>query len=271
MKIVETESIALKNYSLGEADKIILFLTKESGVLRLTVRGAKRLRNRFGGRIEPFTVANIVYGQKEEAELGRLISSEIVESFFYLARDLRVLNALAYFAEILTAITPPHEPNEKLYRMMRACLAAIAEIERQNCADLAAKLFLIVAYFEIWLLRLAGFLPDFRVCSKCRRSIRDRDVYFAALDAQVVCVECANSKRGEILNSDLKKFLRAALVLPPLEFVGVAENLSIENQMIEAITHRLLGRLLDYQPDYWSAVKVVQNSGEALETANAKR
>ena len=87
MKIIETESIALKSYSLGEADKIILFLTSQSGLVRLTVRGAKRLRNRFGGRLEPFTVARIAYGQKEESELGRLLEIETVESYFHLARD----------------------------------------------------------------------------------------------------------------------------------------------------------------------------------------
>lgn len=266
MKIIETEGIALKNYSLGEADKIILFLTDQSGLVRLTVRGAKRLRNRFGGRLEPFTVARLAYGQKEESELGRLLEIETVESYFHLARDLKIAHALAYFAEILIRITPPHEPNEKLYRMLRACLDAIAQtvgapLPNDNSAAGGSPpadsqtLSLLVAYYEIWLLRLAGFFPDFRRCAGCRRSIADRTVYFGTLDARLECADCARAtgnRHAAAVDSNLKTLMRAALALPPLDFARTAARFGVEIGQVENITHRLLYKLLEYQPDYWT-------------------
>ncbi len=121
MKVIETEAIVLKNYSLAEADKIVLCLTREAGMVRLSVRGAKRLRSRFCGRLEPFTVAELVYGQKEETELGSLFQAEVIISHFHLAGRLNALGALSYLTEILVAITPPSEPNETLFRMVRTC------------------------------------------------------------------------------------------------------------------------------------------------------
>ena len=56
MPLIETESIILKTYNLAEADKIVLFLTRDHGVLRGVAKGAKRLKSRFGSGLEPFSI-----------------------------------------------------------------------------------------------------------------------------------------------------------------------------------------------------------------------
>lgn len=248
MKIIETEAIILKSISLAEADKIVSCLTRQAGLVRLSVRGARRLKSRFSGRLEPFTIAEITYGQKEDSELGKLFQAEIVESYFPLAKRLNVLNAMSYLSEILTAITPAQESNDKLYRMARACLAAVNEVNR----DLPAVRFL-VAYFELWLLRLAGFLPDFQSCSNCRRKITQNPVYYISTEARLLCSVCAAKHRlSQALPADLHKVLRAALVLPPQKFVETAKKINVQQEAIEEITHRLLRKILEYDPQYWS-------------------
>lgn len=249
MKIVETEAIVLKSYSLAEADKIVLCLTRQEGFVKLSVRGAKRLKSRFSGSLEPFTIADIIYSQKEETELGRLTQAEVSESYFHLATRLNVLNSLSYLAEILAVTTPPHEPNEKLYRMVRACLAAVGTVKD----DLNA-VRLVVSYFETWLLRLGGFLPDFRSCVNCRRDIADKPVFYRAVEARLICVDCAgNDRRGVTLSPRLHKVLRTALSVPPLKFVAAAQLLEIGSEDLESVTHRLLIKLLEYEPRYWTA------------------
>lgn len=256
MKVIESEAIILKNFSLAEADKIILCLAQKAGLVRLSVRGAKRLKSRFGGQLEPFTIAAIIYGQKEETELGRLFQAEISASHFHLSANLNVLNALSYLSEILIAITPAQEPNETLYRMVRACLLAINEAR----GDLA-EVRLIVTYFELWLLRLAGFLPDFRVCSKCQSSILNTRVYYFADEFKLVCQSCANqNSKNELMPQPLLKALRAALVMPPLKFAAQAKKMEISHFSLEPITHRLLRRTLDYLPHYWSSDYYLENN-----------
>ncbi len=72
MGLVETEGLVLKSYSLAEADKIVVLLTQNEGLVRGVAKGAKRLKSRFGGGLEPFSVVQISYFQKEERELVSL-------------------------------------------------------------------------------------------------------------------------------------------------------------------------------------------------------
>lgn len=267
MKIVETEAIVLKTQSLAEADKIIVCLTRKAGVVRLSVRGAKRLKSRFSGSLEPFTVADIIYTLKEEQELGRLSQSEVVESYFHLAARLNILNSLSYFAELLVAMSPPQEPNEKLYRMVKASLEAVGALQN----DLSA-VRRVVSYFEIWLLRLSGFLPDFQTCVRCHTKIKekkDKTVYYRPVEARLICVDCAdeNDLRGQPLAPRLYQLLRAAIVSPPLKFAELAAQLSVGQDDLEAILHRLLRKILEYEPHYWRHDFEIEDASASVQQA----
>ena len=61
MALIETEALVLKSYALGEADKIIVCLTRTEGLIRGVAKGAKRLKSRFGSSLEPFTVIDLDY------------------------------------------------------------------------------------------------------------------------------------------------------------------------------------------------------------------
>lgn len=247
MNLIETEGIILKTYALGEADKIILLLTKENGLRRLTVRGARKLKSRFTGSFEPYTIVNLIYGQKDDSELGKVFQASVLESHFHLAQQLEVQVALAYLSELLIAATPMHEPHETLYRMWRACLLAVEDVRNDLDAVKA-----VVLYFEIWLLRLSGFLPSLKSCGQCRASFKRGEMYFQAANSQFVCEACASHSRWkEILISPFASQLEKALVAPPLEFVKI-NNLTIDaRSTLQKLTRILLRKLVDYEPAYW--------------------
>jgi len=69
MALIETESIILKSYNLAEADKIVVFLSEDHGMIRGVAKGAKRLKSKFGSGLEPFSIVRITYKQKESVEL----------------------------------------------------------------------------------------------------------------------------------------------------------------------------------------------------------
>ncbi len=82
MGLVETEGLILKSYNLGDADKIIVLLTQSEGLVRGVAKGAKRLKSRFGGTLEPFSIIDLTYFQKEERELVSIRQIELVTSYF---------------------------------------------------------------------------------------------------------------------------------------------------------------------------------------------
>ena len=61
MALIETESIILKSYNLAEADKIVVFLSEDHGMIRGVAKGAKRLKSKFGSGLEPFSIVRITY------------------------------------------------------------------------------------------------------------------------------------------------------------------------------------------------------------------
>lgn len=107
MAIIETDGLILKTYSLAEADKIGLILTPEHGLVRGVAKGAKRLKSRFGGGLEPFSIVSLSYFQKEERELVSIKSIELKKSFFDKASDPLFLQKFGYLAELLVEFAPP--------------------------------------------------------------------------------------------------------------------------------------------------------------------
>ena len=101
MGLVDTEALVLRSYNLAEADKIVVCLARSSGMIRAVARGARRLRNRFGAALEPFTILRITYYEKENRELVTLSHAEIVRSHFNLSQSADIVAALAYLSELL--------------------------------------------------------------------------------------------------------------------------------------------------------------------------
>ena len=58
MALSETEALVLRTYNLAEADKIVVCLTRENGVIRGVAKGCRKLKNRFGAALEPFTLCS---------------------------------------------------------------------------------------------------------------------------------------------------------------------------------------------------------------------
>src|SRR5215210_893216 len=101
MSLFETEGVILKTYSLSEADKIVLFFTEKYGLVRGVAKGAKRLKSRFGGSLEPFTIVQISYFQKEERELVSIGQIELVKSYFEVVCEPQTLQKFSYLVDLI--------------------------------------------------------------------------------------------------------------------------------------------------------------------------
>src|SRR5438034_1959122 len=159
MALVETEALVLRTYNLAEADKIVVCLSRASGLVRGVAKGCRRLKNRFGAALEPFTLINLNYYQKENQELVSIRQAEILRSNFNLLSDPVTLSGLAYMGDLVVDFSPPYQANDNLFRMVKACVEAGSGFPE----DLQA----VLRYFEVWLLRLEGFLPDVKRCAEC--------------------------------------------------------------------------------------------------------
>src|SRR5947209_20590950 len=113
MPLIETESLVLKSYNLAEADRIVVLLTRDHGVVRAVAKGAKRLKSRFGSGLEPFSEVRIEYFHKDNQELVSLQRADLVRSNFEVASSPEFLQKFSYLSDLVVSLMPPQDPNEK--------------------------------------------------------------------------------------------------------------------------------------------------------------
>ena len=169
MPLHETDAFVLRTFSIKEADKICVFFTREAGKLRGVAHGARRLKSRFGASLEPFTEVSLVYFQKENKELVSISNCEIINSQFVEGMSSEMLGVMHYLAELVIEFVPDHEPNERVYRLVNATLESLRRIGATDAKERNEKLTAIVRYFEIWMLKLAGFFPTGKIAGPAKR------------------------------------------------------------------------------------------------------
>lgn len=234
MPLVETEAIILKSYNLAEADRIVVFLSRHEGVVRGVAKGAKRLKSKFGSSLEPFSIVKIEYFIKESSELVAIQKVELTRSSFAAASDPEFLQVFSYLAEILIIFSPPHDPNETLYRMVTACIESGA-----NSRDGLAA---IAVYFETWLMRLSGFLPDWSSCDACGRKLDDLEGSFFLPEMHIRCANCHKNSRGDIFEAETRAIVAAARRLSPADFVVFTFDQQSRVTYLSQIMRRLISR-----------------------------
>jgi DNA repair protein RecO (recombination protein O) len=144
------DALVLRTYKLAEADRIVVFLTRDRGKKRGVAAHARRPRSRFRGALEPLTEVRIAYFEKEGRELVNLNYAETVRTPLASASP-EALAYSHYFAELIDACAADSDCDERLFRLGCSVLDALAT---GSAGDALAR------YFECWLLRLQGIYPS---------------------------------------------------------------------------------------------------------------
>lgn len=241
MGLRETEAIVLRTHKLGEADKIVVMLTRDAGVVRGTARGARKMKSRYGASLEPFTHVRVSYFEKESRELVSLGNTEIVRSHFELLADDRAFTLLEYLGELILEFSPPHEPNERLFRMVAATLEDFVQKPGAGVG--------LARYFEIWTLKLAGFWPELRVCARCRGQLPQAGAEAAYVQgAALVCGSCA-AGAGLPVSAEVLSRLSAAGRQRPGDWAEVFGQLPENAQaQLARLNAHLITRALEREP-----------------------
>ncbi|MFN2531456.1 MAG: DNA repair protein RecO [Pyrinomonadaceae bacterium] len=237
MALFESEALILRTYNLAEADKIVVCLTRGFGLIRGVAKGARKLKNRFGAALEPFTLVKLTYYHNETRELVNLRQAEILRSYFKLSSDATVLTGLSYMGDLLVDFSPPHQSNDLLFRMVTACLEALAPSDLQG----------VLRYFEIWLLKIEGFLPDLHCCADCQRPLANENIILGP-DFVLRCRKCAPAGT-RLMSKPLHAQLRATEKLSPAKFAEQWRDVTAPtSRELAELTHQLIGRVLERLP-----------------------
>jgi DNA repair protein RecO (recombination protein O) len=188
MALRESEAIVLRSYPLREADLLVTFFTRLEGKVHGVARSAKKSKRRFGGALEPLTYVRAFYDVRERQELARLDSCEVLDSPMSSEVSYARAVALGHIAELLDEMLPDHEANDAIFRLTLSVLQVLR----------GQEIWMPVTYFDLWLTRLVGFLPEFDECVVCGRSLNGSRAYFHALADGLMCADDKRLASSEI-------------------------------------------------------------------------
>jgi DNA repair protein RecO len=208
MPLHTTDALILRTYTLGESDRIVVFLTRDRGKKRGVAKNARQSRRRFGGGLEPMTCGRVAYVERERRDLVLLNYVEPTRSPLA-AADGDALGYVGYFAELIDEWAQEADPNETLFRLGVSMVEAMA---------VGVPIDPLARYFEYWLLRTQGvYQPDARASDGARacRDAARRCSPFALGDVpatRAVLRELEAAHRAQ-MTMHLEKDLKSAKVL----------------------------------------------------------
>jgi len=188
MPLEQSEAIVLRSYNVGEQDKIVIFFSRDKGIVRGIAKGARKFGNRFGSSLEPLSLVKFFYYEKEKKELVTISHCDLLESFFEIQNDLKTSFTLGYFSELIEEFSPSRAKDDTLYRLLLSVLHSLKA---------GGDLNFLTRYFEAWLLKISGVLPDFKKCKKCRKALTEAG-WLAPKKDGVFCDKCAPQKKEKI-------------------------------------------------------------------------
>jgi DNA repair protein RecO (recombination protein O) len=177
MPLKQSEAIVLRTYPLREADLLVTLFTRAEGKVKGVAKSAKRSQKRFGGALEPLTCVRAFWQDRPGSELARLDSCDVLLSPLASPMDYPRCVALAHVAEMLDELLPDREPNDAIFRLAWAVLQALE----------TGPIWLPIAYFDLWMLRLMGFLPPLDQCIECGSPLAGQPAWFHPLRDGLVC------------------------------------------------------------------------------------
>jgi DNA repair protein RecO (recombination protein O) len=205
MALRESEAIVLRTYPLREADLLVTLFTRLEGKVRGVARSAKKSKRRFGGALEPLTHVRAFYDVREGQELARLDSCEVMDSPLAAEVSYARAVALGHIAELLDELLPDHEANDAIFRLALSVLRVLT----------GSALWMPVTYFELWLTRLTGLLPELTECVVCGRNLNGSRAWFHALADGLMCADDKRLASSEI--SAESRALAAQMFRAPAE------------------------------------------------------
>ncbi len=183
----------------GEADRLLALYTRERGKLRVVAKGARRIKSRKAGHLEPFTRVTLQLARGRDMPI--VTQAETVDAYLPL-RDVLIKTGYAsYVAEMLDRFTYEDETeNYAIYHLLTETLGRIAS---------EPEAWVAVRFYEVQMLGLLGFRPRLFECANCGETVQPVDQFFSPAAGGVLCPKCGNGLPGAWpVTVDALKFFR---------------------------------------------------------------
>lgn len=188
--MITIDGIVLKERSVGEQDKFIDILTKEHGLLEISVKGAKKINGKNSSSTQLFAYSRFCIQQRKNKFY--LNSAEPIHIFYNLRASISVIALASYFADILRfSCTEEYSGNGEVMRLFLNCLYYLEKNLRSEAQ--------IKSIFELRLMSEIGYMPDIIGCRECG-IYEANELFFDISNGGFICCNCFKEDAESISN-----------------------------------------------------------------------
>jgi DNA repair protein RecO (recombination protein O) len=194
MATYHDEGVVLRTYRLGEADRIVVFLTKNHGKVRAVAKGVRKTKSRLGSRVEPLSHVTLLCWRGRELDI--VSQAEVIDSFRAIRDDFGRIGSALAMLEIIDQVALEDHASPELFALL---VGALRFLESSSSP-------LVLGAFCLKLLRLEGVEPITNVCAGC-----GADGPLVAFDAREGGFLCARCRRGDAVSAEVVELVQSVL------------------------------------------------------------
>jgi DNA repair protein RecO (recombination protein O) len=210
--LVKTEGVVLRSIRFGEADRVLHLYTANRGRVSAMAKGVRRVKSRFGGRLEPFFRLDLVL-HEGRGEMLTVTQAETVHAPAGILMRREALERATQACDAVLRLLDSSEPNRAAYNLL---CHELTLLDRDPAAAARGQ----ALAFRLKLLLASGFLPELAACAACGE--REHLGAFSAGAGGVVCAGC---EAGSFpLDPEAHTFLVEALAKPLAEAPGASDR-----------------------------------------------
>lgn len=146
----QDQAIVLKRIDFRDDDLLLTFYTKRHGKIMAQAKGAKKIKSKLAGHIEPMNLVEIEWVTGRGGE--KLTGAQVIESQQKIKENYKKSLEGFYFLEIIDKATRPHYRDTKIFTFLKNVLNKLAITDEE-------KLSLVKLCFEAKILFLLGYNP----------------------------------------------------------------------------------------------------------------
>lgn len=176
---ISTDGLIIKQQNIGEQDKLVTVLTRDLGVVRAFVRGAKNIKSPKSAATGLLCYSHLsVYQSKDRYIIDE---ATVNEMFFDLRKDVERVALAQYFCELAACICPQEQEAGKQLSLILNALFLLSQGKKSP--------LILKPCVEMRLASLAGYMPDLVMCPECGE-FESEEMYFILSDGSIRCRDC---------------------------------------------------------------------------------
>lgn len=195
-------ALVLRKTKLGETDIILTLLAEDGQQVRGVAKGLRKPGSRFGGRLEPYSVVDLLMHTGKSLEV--VTEARTVTSHSGLREDLERSAAASVVVDLLDKIAVEGQVEPRLFAL------SVTTLSVMEGAAIEVLPRLVVA-FLVKAMAMHGYRPELESCAACA-GVAGASHSFSLASGGVLCDSCGDLDASSLrFPAQAREWLRTLL------------------------------------------------------------